>query len=153
MAGKKTFILTLLLAPLGLSSIELMKDYLDYSDERPLPTIANNLVYGEGSSEITSQINAYENIVPKKPIQGSIFVTHNEKDKIDSSSFRLGNKPLKVVFVQTSQMSATSNIVVSIYSFQLEGLPPGNHTLPSINVKVGGKEVSALPLIIKVPNS
>jgi hypothetical protein len=151
MSRVKVFFLTLLLA-WDLNSIELMKDYLDYSDERTLPKIANDFVYGEGSTQITSHINEYQNIVANKPIQGSIFVTHDANNIIDVNSFRLGNKPLKVAFVQTSQMSSSSNIVVTIYSFQLEGLPVGTHTLPSINVKVAGKEVRALPLVIEISN-
>lgn len=140
----------LLLAPLHLNSVEFMKDYFDYKDERPLPTISSDFVYGEGTTELTSQISDYENIKPNKPIQGSLFVTHASKNAVDQDSFRIGSKPLKTTFVQTTQMSPSSDIVVSIYQFQLEGLPVGTHILPSINVKVGGKEVQALPLNIEV---
>lgn len=149
--SRNFFFLTLLFVPLTLSSIEFMRDYLDYSEEKPLPTISNDFVYGEGSSEITTQINAYQTIVANQPIQGSIFVTHDSKNTIDPSSFRMGDQPLKVSFVQTSQMSSPSTIVVSVYSFQLDGLPMGMHTLPSIRVKVGDKEIQALPLVIEVP--
>jgi hypothetical protein len=141
---------TLLLGPLNLSSIEFMKDYFDYNEERPLPKVSNDLVYGDGSSEVTSQITE-SNLTANQPIQGSIFVTHDSKNAIDISSFRLGAKPLKVTFVQSSLMSPTSNIAVAVYSFQLEGLPTGVHTLPSINVKVGSKQVQALPLVIAIP--
>lgn len=144
------FWLLFFLAPLHLNALELMKDYFDYKDERPLPTIANDFVYGEGTTELTSQINDYENIVANQPIQGTLFVTHDSKNAVDANSFRIGSKPLKTTFVQTAQMSSSSNIVVSIYRFQLEGLPVGTHTLPSINVKVGSKEVQALPLVIEV---
>lgn len=140
----------LLFMPLHLQSIEFMKDYLDYKEERPLPTIANDFVYGEGTTELTSQINNYEAIKANKPIQGTIFVTHERKNNVDEKSFRIGNKPLKTSFVQTTQMSSLSDIVVTIYQFQLDGLPAGDHTLPSINVKVGGKEVQALPLFVEV---
>ena len=149
--SKKVFLLILLLSPLQMYSIEFMKDYLDYSDERPLPKIANDFVYGDGSTEITSEINEYDPIVANKPINGSIFVTHDAKNAIDNTSFRLGNKALKVTFVQSTPMAASSNLVVSIYKFQLEGLPTGNHSLPSINVKVAGNVVQALPLAIQVP--
>ena len=137
------------LLPLNASSLEFMKDYFDYSEERPLPKINNDLVYGNGSSEITTQVNQYDKISANKPIQGSIFITHDAKNSVDASSFRLGNKPLKVTFVQNTQMSPGS-VVVSIYSFQLEGMGAGIHTLPSINVKVGNKLIQALPLVIEV---
>ncbi len=150
MLRKKISLLIVLLAPLGLSSIELWKDYLDYKDEHPLPKIADEVVYGDGDAQITSNINEYENIIANKPIQGSIFVTHDAKDTVDVSSFRLGSEPLKALFVQTSRMSPSSSIVVTIYSFQLEGRPIGSYTLPSITVKVAGKEIRALPLVIEV---
>lgn len=132
------------------NSIELMKDYFDYKDEKPLPTIANDLVYGEGSTEITSQINEYETITANKPIRGSIFVTHLTKDLIDNESFRLGNAPLKVRWVQSTSISSLSSLLVTIYSFQLDGYPIGKHTLPPIHVKVGDQEFQALPLTIEV---
>ena len=150
MTKSKLFMLTLLLSPLSLSAIELMKDYFDYKDERPLPNVANDLVYDEGSSEVTSQISEYANLTAGKPIQGSIFVTHDANNKVDQDSFRLGDKQFKVTFVQTAQMSSSSNIVVSIYSFGLPGMPVGIHTMPPINVIVGGKKIQALPLVIEI---
>lgn len=150
MCKNRLFLLTLLLSPLSLSAIELMKDYFDYKDERPLPNVANDLVYDEGSNEVTSQINEYENLTANTPIQGSIFITHKVNNKVDEGSFRLGDKQLKVTFVQTTQMSSSSTIVVSIYSFGLPGMPVGIHTMPPINVTVGGKKIQALPLVIEV---
>lgn len=148
---KNKLFLMLVLSPLfSLNAIEFMKDYLDYKDERPLPNIANDLVYDEGSSEVTSQISEYANITAGKPMQGSIFVTHDASNKVDDASFRLGDKELKVTFVQTAQMSSSSNVVVSIYSFGLPGMPVGVHTMPPINVIVGGKKIQALPLVIEV---
>jgi len=148
--SRKNFFLLFSLTSLSVGSIEFMKDYLDYGEEKALPQIDNDFVYGDGSTEVTAQINEYEKIQPNKPIQGSIFVTHDAKNTIDVKSFRLGDKPLKTDFVQTSQMSSSSNIVVSIYSFQLEGLPLGVHTLPSIHVKVAGKDVRSLPLVVQI---
>lgn len=147
---QRHFFIILLLIPLYLCSIELMKDYLDYDSQHPLSPISNDLVYGDGSTEITAQIDEYENITANKPIQGTIFVTHDEKNKIDNTSFKLGTKHLKVTFTQSSQMASYSTIMVSIYSFQLDGLPMGTHTLPPITVKVGGKEFQALPLVLQV---
>jgi hypothetical protein len=49
-------------------------------------------------------------------------------------------------------MSPPGNIIVTIYSFQLPGMPPGTYTLPPVNVKVAGKVAQALPLEIEVPS-
>lgn len=147
----KNFIFTaLVLSPLPLPSFEFMKDYFDYHSEQPLPNVANDFVYGDGNIELTTQINAYENITANTPIQGSAFITHPAKDTIDVTSFKVGNKPLKIKFVQSTTLSPYSDIAVTIYSFELPGLPIGTHTLPSIHVKVAGKEVQALPLVIEV---
>jgi len=150
--GSKRLLFMILACTLPLNSMEFMKDYLDYSDEKPLPTIANDFVYGDGTTELTSQISEYENITAGKPIQGSIFVTHDSNNKVDIESFHLGDHRLYVNFVQTAPMSSTSHIVVSIYHFQLNGMSGGTHTLPPINVKVGGKLVRALPLTLEIPN-
>lgn len=147
--SKKLYFL-LLLSPLPLCSIEFLKDYLHYNEERPFPTIANDLIYGDGSTELTSQINEYETITANKPIKGSIFVTHDARNAIDTGSFRLGNKPLKVTLVQSTRLSSSSPIMITIYSFQLDGMPAGTHTLPPISVKVADKVVQALPLSIEV---
>ena len=148
----KTLFFALTLTPMWLCSIEFMKDYFDYNSLKPLPNVPSDLVYDEGTTEITTQINKYQTIKPNQPIQGSIFITHLTMDKIDESSFRLGEKPLKASFVSSTQMSPTSKIAVAIYSFQLEGLPPGIHTMPPLHVKVGDRDVQALPLVIEILN-
>lgn len=147
---KQLVFLCVALSPLPGHSIEFMKDYLKYGDEKPLPTVANDFIYGDGSTELTTQLSDYENIVQNVPIQGSLFITHDANNKIDETSFQIGNKPLKVTFIQTTTMSSFSNLVVSVYSFQLPGMSIGTYTMPAISVKVAGKEVQALPLVIEV---
>lgn len=108
------------------------------------------LIYDEGNIQVNSQINEFENPVAGKPLQGSILITHDLKNKIDKKSFQLGNQTLDVTFVKTIQMPA-SNLVVSIYSFQINALKEGPpKTLPPISVKVDGKRYQAPPLTIKV---
>lgn len=147
---KKYLFFFILLIPLMLSSFEFMKDYLDYKEEAPLPEISSALVYGEGTTEVTTQINDYENIVANQPIQASIFVTHDAKNLIDTNSFQMGKSPLKVSLVQSAKMSSYDTLMVTIYNFQISGLPIGTHTLPAITVNVGGKEYRALPLVIEI---
>lgn len=112
--------------------------------------MSNDLVYGGGTTQVTSEISEYQTLAANKPIQGSIFVTHESKNKIDEGSFKLGDQPLKVTLAANTQISLSSTIYVTVYNFQIEGLPPGTHTLPSISVKVGDKRVEAQPLIIQV---
>ncbi len=112
-------------------------------------TLSNVLIYTD-PVQVTSSINAYENIVAGTPIQGTVMITHDSNAAIDASSFRMGDKPLQVTFVQSVPMSQYSNIVVTIYSFRLDGLEKGSHTLPQINVKVGDKVYQAPPLTVQV---
>ena len=118
----------------------------------PPNPVANDLVYGGGSIEITTEINTYQNITANVPIQGSVMVTHDANSAIDANSFRLGDEPLNVTFVSSTAMSPYSAIVVTIYSFQLKRMPAGEHLMPPIKVKVAGKEYQALSLIINVPD-
>ena len=110
----------------------------------------NEFIYGQGSVEVSSQVNEYQKIAAKKPIQGTVFITHDQKDKVDESSFRLGKDPIKATWLRTTQMSLSSPLVVSIYSFEVKGLPLGTHTLPQISVTVGGKVNYAPSMVIQV---
>lgn len=150
MLTKKTVLLALLLASWNLNATEFMNDYFDHSDERQLSKMTSGPKYNDSSTEVTSQISEYENIIANKPIQVSIFVTHDSKNPVDIKSFRLGNKQIKVTFVQTTLVSSFSDLAVSVYNTQLEGLPIGTHVLPSINVKIGGKQFKAPPMIVEV---
>jgi hypothetical protein len=110
----------------------------------------NILIYGQGSTQVTSEISNYHKAVAGQPIYGLVNITHDENDKIDGKSFRLGTKPLKVELMRSTPISSYAKLVVSSYKFQLEGMPAGVHTLPSIQVSVGGKEYQALPLSVEV---
>lgn len=112
--------------------------------------VPSNLIYGDGSTQISSEINVYENITPDSPILGSVFITHNIKDVVDEKSFRIGGNLLKVEFVSNTSISTNPDIAVTIYKFQLSGMPAGTHTLPPITVKVEGKEYAALPMTVEV---
>ena len=116
-----------------------------YGDIRP-----NILIYGEGDTQVTSEINEYAQLVEGLPILGSVMITHDVKNSVDINSFRLGDTPLKVEFVQTIAMSSYSNLVLSIYKFQLVGMKKGLHNLPPIKVQVGGKDYQASPLTIQI---
>jgi len=113
-------------------------------------TDANVLVYEGGTVQVTSEVNVYENIVAGAPISGSVLITHDANQTIDATSFSMDNKPLKVDFVKTVTMSNYSKLVLSIYHFQITGLPAGSYTLAPIKVTIGGKEYAAPPMTIDV---
>lgn len=115
-----------------------------------LQAATNMLIYNEGNVQISSEIYQYDQVVAGLPIEGSVMITHDTKQTIDPSSFRLGDKRLNVKFVQSVPMSQQDHLVVTIYKFQLQGMKKGNHTLPPIKVKVGGKEYQAPPLMVQV---
>jgi hypothetical protein len=110
---------------------------------------SNVLVPGE-NVQVSSEINAYDNIVPGMPIQGSVMVTHDANNAVDMNSFRIGDQPLKVVYVNSVPMSSYNNLVVTIYKFQLDAMPAGMHVLQPIRVKVGGKNYVSPPLTVTV---
>ena len=120
----------------------------------PLPLISvdqnNILIWDQGTVQVDSQVNAFENIVADKPIKGSVMITHDASNPIDDKTFRMGDKPLKVEFVQTLSVSSRSKLVLSIYNFTIDGMKNGVYTLPPIKVKIGGKEYEAPPLSIQV---
>lgn len=111
---------------------------------------ANILVYGD-TVQVTAEVNdEYGDLRAGAPIRGSVMITHNMDDAIDNDSFLIGDKPLKVEFVKSVRLSSYSNLIISIYHFQLDGMKAGEHVLPSIKVKVGGKNYESLSLTIQV---
>lgn len=79
------------------------------------------------------------------PLQGTITITHNKEEKIDATSFTLEGKPLDVSFVKDVKMSASSDTLLSIYSFQLPAQEVGLYVLPSLSVEIGGRVYSSSP--------
>lgn len=132
--GSMLVFLMLLLAPLSMLAETGPSNVLIYTD--PV--------------QVSSSINAYENLVAGIPIEGTVMVTHQENNPVDPDSFRLGKKTLKVEFVQNVSMSEYSNLVISFYRFKLDGMNKGQYTLEPINVNVGGKNYQAPPLTIQV---
>lgn len=98
---------------------------------------------------VTSEMN-YTELFSGAPLKGSITVTHNKNDKIDESSFKLGNDPLKVNFLNNVTISEQSPLIVSLYSFEIPTLPKGLHFLPQISVKVGGKVYKSYSISFEV---
>lgn len=114
-------------------------------------TVNDNLIWNEGNIEVTSEISPYESIQANQPISGTVMITHDKNDSIDTSSFRMGDQRLKVKLVQSAVMATNKKLVVTIYNFQMEGKPSGVYTLPPIRVRVAGKEYQARSLVLNVP--
>lgn len=77
--------------------------------------------------------------------KGSISVTHDENVKINTESFRLEGKPLKVHFIKEVKISPNDPLVVSLYDFQKEEKKAGLYVLSEISVKVGDKIYKSIP--------
>lgn len=87
---------------------------------------------------VTSEMN-YTQLFSGSPLTGTITITHDTKQIVDINSFKLGNKPLTVSFLNNIQMSDSSPLIVSLYAFEIPTLPKGLHVLPQVSVKVGDK--------------
>jgi len=110
----------------------------------------NVFVYGEGDIQVSIQINSFENIAPNMPFQASVMVQHPSTSTVDTSSFTTGGKPLKVQFVRDVTISPYGNIVLSIYNYQIPGMPTGSQVIPPVKVKVAGEYYESLSLSIDI---
>ena len=90
-----------------------------------------------------------------EPIQGTVIVTHDGRDKIDQTSFELEGEPLKTILMNTMPMtSGQGEAIVSIYKFELPARQEGLYALPPISIKVAGKRYQSIPagFEVKLPN-
>lgn len=74
-----------------------------------------------------------------QPLAGTITVTHDEKEVVDTKSFQLDNKEIPVDFVKSVKLSEYSPLQLSIYQFVAPSKPNGLYVLPEVSVKVGSK--------------
>lgn len=102
--------------------------------------------------DISPSIDLYQSY-ENTPLKGTVLVTHDADFKIDSSSFQLDNKPLKVAFIKNEKMSAYSSLEVSIYNFELPPQPKGLYLLPSISVILNGNRYFSIPISYEVSGS
>ena len=114
------------------------------------PLDSNILIYKE-LVEVNAEINANDTLLAGKAIVGSVLVTHDKNALIDVESFKIKNTFVKVKFIQTVLMSEDNNLILTIYQFNIPGMPTGIHNLGSLSVNVSGKSYSSSELIIEVP--
>lgn len=93
---------------------------------------------------VTAEIDTYQ-AFEGRPLRGNITITHDVQDRIDESSFRLEDKPVKVDLVKTVRFSTTGTFVMAIYHFNLPAQPPGLYMLPVLSVKVGNNVYQSIP--------
>jgi hypothetical protein len=89
------------------------------------------------SQEVTVTAEIEKKGIPGKPLQGTITVTHERSTPVDEKSFILGSDNLEVEFVKEEKVSPASNLVNSVYHFNLKPKDPGLHELPEVIVTVG----------------
>ncbi len=99
--------------------------------------------------KVSSQIDQYH-ISPNHPIKGTVMITHDEKLKVDPTSFQLQGKPLSVDFINDTKIAPSSPTTVSIYHFEIEAQPAGLRVLPEISVKVGDQTYKSAPSTYEV---
>ncbi|MBS0654488.1 MAG: BatD family protein [Verrucomicrobia bacterium] len=88
-----------------------------------------------------------------QPIPCFITIIRLAWQKVDESSFRLGDEPLKAVFIDNQYPSAvrdSQSLVVSRYRFTLAPTGPGLYTLPTVSVRVGGDLATAVSYSYRV---
>jgi hypothetical protein len=100
--------------------------------------------------KIDAEIDTNQPLQQGFPIKGTLSVTHDLNQKVDGSSFQLGNQPLKADFVQDVRISPNDPLVISMYTFMLPATPAGLQILPSISVKVGGKVFKSISSTFEV---
>ncbi|MFT4552914.1 MAG: hypothetical protein ACI9S8_001546 [Chlamydiales bacterium] len=90
------------------------------------------------------------------PVECLVTIIRDEGKDIDESSFIMADEKLDVEFIGDSYQSSVTiinglrtekRIVISNYRFQIEGKAKGTYKLPSIQVSVGGKQLSSHPNI------
>ena len=95
---------------------------------------------------VTAQIE--DKVTEDQPIKGTITITHETTQKVDTESFRMEKKPLTVEFLRTIRISP--NLIISIYAFEIKGKPKGLHVLPEVSVTVGGNEYRSISTTFEV---
>lgn len=87
------------------------------------------------------------------PIAGTVIVSHSKEEKIDPTRFKLGNEPLKVELIKEEPMTASGDLVLSLFRFQLPPKTIGLHIFPEVTVVIGGKDYQSVPRTYEVKDA
>lgn len=93
--------------------------------------------------KVSASIDGFTHL-SNEPLKGTISVTHLRSEKIDPKSVKIGGVDLPVTFIQDTQISSSSDLIVSFYTFSLPPKPKGLHILPEITVKVNGEPIKSI---------
>lgn len=95
------------------------------------------------SQDVNVSSEADQYAIAGKLIQGTVSVTHDSSQKIDTNSFKLGEDPIKVEFVKEVKLSERSTLVITIFKFNIEPQKEGLQFLPPVTATVDGKEYTS----------
>lgn len=104
------------------------------------------------SAEVKLDIDLPSEFSESDAISGTVIISHQSQDKIDSKSFTIDNKPLAVE-LQKEEPMTTGDLVLSFYRFSQAPQAKGFYLLPRIKVKVNGKEYQSIPRTYTVKQS
>lgn len=99
--------------------------------------------------QVNAEIDGNEGI-ENQPLSGTLVITHNLNQPIDSQSIMLRQKKLEVEHIKDVRISPDDPLTLSMYHFQLPGQPAGLYSLPRISVKVNGQDYQSSPASYEV---
>lgn len=98
---------------------------------------------------VSAEIDLYK-ALESRPLAGTITISHDEKSKIDNTSFQMDGKPLHASFVKSVKISPREPLELSIFTFEIPGKPKGLYVLPPVSVKIDGKSYASTPSSFEV---
>lgn len=101
--------------------------------------------------DVSASPNA--NLTANQPIPILITITHPKTDVIDVSSFKVNGKPIQVNLIKDIQISPPQPLMLTMYQWQMAGLPQGLQLIPTISVKVGSDTLQSIPATIQIGNA
>jgi hypothetical protein len=87
------------------------------------------------------------------PIEGTVIVSHSKEEKIDPASFKLGNESLKVELIKEEPMTASGDLILSLFHFKLPPKPKGLYIFREVTVDVGGGKYQSVPRTFEVKDT
>lgn len=100
-------------------------------------------VFALGNVNVSAEMDQYT-LFDGMPLNGTVIVTHEINDPVDTGTFQMDGKPLQVVLAKTTMMGSQGKVEVAIYKFQLPPKTQGLYMLSPISVKVGGQPFSSI---------
>ncbi|MBA3237561.1 MAG: BatD family protein [Parachlamydiaceae bacterium] len=87
------------------------------------------------------------------PIEGTVIVSHSKEEKVDPESFKLGTETFKVELIKEEPMTASGDLILSLYHFKLPPRLKGPHIFREVTVDVGGTKYQSVPRTFEVKDA